>query len=213
MTPILMRALTMFALMFGIGQDGNVPPEGTPFMQQWQQTISTQYMLGAVEDVQAQVQYQEKAMTQAQGELPEPVGEAFQHMNGYLNQVRQDVEAGIVPLAFRARLSANRPADMEPQPDMVPGEANGPNGPGDGDCDQDCEPVGDQHQYGPESGGQNGPGDCDQDCVPAGDENHYGQSDDNSGQNGDGDCDQDCVPAGDENHNGQEDDNGGQNGK
>lgn len=201
MNALFFKAIVMLGLMFGL-VEGNVPPAETPVQQQMQfaAQISAQRMLGAVDEVQAKLQVQEKTMLQAQGELPEPAQEAFKFMNGYLNQVRQDVEEGIVPLKFRA----NQP---EPQADVTPGQF----GPGPNDCEQDCEPVGDENHYGwdENNDGQNGPGpnDCEQDCEPVGDENHYGQNEDTGGPNGDGDgdgeCDQDCEPVGDQNQNGK----------
>jgi hypothetical protein len=159
-------------------------------------------MLGIVDEVQAQLQIQEKSMLQAQSELPEPVGEAFKYMNGYLNQVKQDVEEGTIPLKFRAQADVT---ELEPQPEITPGQY----GPGPNDCEQECEPVGDEKKYGQdeENDGQNGPGENDGDCLPEGDENHNGQNEDDNGQNGDGDengeCDQDCEPVGDQNQNGK----------
>ena len=89
-------------------------------------------------------------------------------MNGYLNQVRQDIEEGIVPLKFRA----NQP---EPLSDVEPGQY----GPGPNECEEGCEPVGDQNQYGldEENAGQNGPGpnECEEDCEPVGDQNQHGK--------------------------------------
>ncbi|MCB9422407.1 MAG: hypothetical protein H6667_21570 [Ardenticatenaceae bacterium] len=197
MNALFFKALVMFGLMFGL-TEGNVPPAETPVQQQVQTIFQAQAqrMLGIVDEVQAKLQVQEQTMLQAQGELPEPVGEAFKYMNGYLNRVKQDVEEGIVPLKFRA-------SQPEPQADVTPGQY----GPGPNDCEEDCVPVGDEHKYGQEedNDGQNGPGENDGDCVPEGDENQYGQTDDDNGQNGDGDgdCDQDCEPIGDQNQNGK----------
>lgn len=199
MNALFFKAMVMLGLMFGL-VEGNVPPAETPIQQQMQfaAQISAQRMLGAVDEVQAKLQVQEKAMLQAQGELPEPAQEAFKFMNGYLNQVRQDVEEGIVPLKFRA----NQP---EPQAEVTPGQF----GPGPNECEDGCEPVGDEHKYGQEEDntGQNGPGESDGDCVPEGDENHYGQNEEPTGPNGpgdgDGECDQDCEPVGDQNQNGK----------
>jgi hypothetical protein len=201
MNALFFKAMVMLGLMFGL-VEGNVPPAETPVQQQMQfaAQISAQRMLGVVDEVQAKLQVQEKTMLQAQGELPEPAQEAFKFMNGYLNQVRQDIEEGTVPLQFRA----NQP---EPQSDVTPGQF----GPGPNDCEQDCEPAGDENHYGwdENNDGQNGPGpnECEQDCEPAGDENHYGQNEDTGGPNGpgdgDGECDQDCEPVGDQNQNGK----------
>lgn len=169
MNALFFKALVMFGLMFGL-TDGNVPPAETPVQQQIQFAAATQAqrMLGVVDDVQAKLQVQQQTMLQAQGELPEPVEEAFQHMNGYLNQVRQDIEEGTVPLQFRV----NQP---EPQSDVEPGQyGNGPN-----ECEDGCTPVGDQNQYGPtdDSSGQHGsgPAECEEDCEPIGDQNQNGK--------------------------------------
>ena len=169
MNALFFKALLMFGLMFGL-TEGNVPPAETPVQQQIQYAAETQAqrMLGVVEDVQAQLQVQQKTMLQAQGELPEPVEEAFKNMNGYLNQVRQDIEEGIVPLQFRA----NQP---EPQSDVEPGQY----GPGPNECEEGCEPVGDRNQHGlaDENAGQNGlgPNECEEDCAPVGEQNQNGK--------------------------------------
>jgi hypothetical protein len=187
----------MFGLMFGM-VEGNVPPAETPVQQQIQFTaaIQAQRMLGTVDEVQAKLQVQEQTMLKAEGELPEPTQEAFKFMNGYLNQVRQDIEE-LIPLQFRA----NQP---EKDGEGLPGQY----GPGPNECeDEVCEPAGDQHRYGQEdeNDGQHGPGpnECEQDCEPSGDENHYGQDEDNDGQNGPGEGDDDCEPVGDQNQNGK----------
>ena len=199
MNALFFKAMVMLGLMFGL-VEGNVPPAETPVQQQIQfaAEIQAQQMLGAVDEVQAKLQVQEQTMLQAQGDLPEPAQEAFKFMNGYLNQVRQDVEEGVVPLKFRV-------SQPEPQADVTPGQY----GPGPNDCEADCEPVGDEHKYGQEedNDGQHGPGpnECEEDCEPAGDENHYGQNEDTEGPNGpgDGECDGDCEPEGDQNQNGK----------
>lgn len=75
---------------------------------------------------------------------------------------------------------------------VSPGSDNGQNGPGDGDgiCDGDCDPVGDENQYGQDdaNSGQNGPGDgtgvCLNDCDPVGDGPHPNQGNGNGGSNG-----------------------------
>ena len=204
MNTLLFKALIMFSLALGLtGTD--TPPADTPLEQQWQSAyaVSAQRMLGVVQETEEILQMQEAALMQSEGEMPGPAEDAFAHMKGYLNQVRQDLEEGTVPLTFRARTNANRPEDAQEQPNNEPGAG----------CGEECEPVGDENHYGQEedNDGQNGDGDCDGDCEPIGDENQNGQEEaDDNGENGDGDCDcdGDCDPSGDENQNGGDDDNG-----
>ncbi len=192
MNVLLFKAVVMFSLALGLSGD-EVPMANTPLAQQWQSAyaVTAERMLSVVTETENALQMQEAALVQSQGEMPGPAEDAFAHMNGYLNQVRQDLEEGTVPLTFRARENLNRNEDAGVQPD---------NEPGDGCGEEICEPVGDENHYGQEedNGGQNGDGDCE--LIGDGNQNGQEQGDDN-GHNGDGDCDNDCVPDGDENHN------------
>jgi hypothetical protein len=169
-------------------------------------------LVGLLTQMQTMLQNEQQTMTQ-QGD---PAQAMFGSVTQILNQYQERVQAGLDdPPMFRWRHSQNPDRDPTcPQGDCEPhgsghqngqdANDNGQHGPGDGTCDGDCGPIGDENQYGQDqNNGQNGPGDgtCVSDCNPVGDENQYGQDDANSGQNGPGDgtgvCVNDCAPIGD----------------
>jgi hypothetical protein len=178
-------------------------------------------MLGLLTQVRQMTQTQEQALQQAQTRAAEPAQEPLRQATRLLNQVRQDAEAGLQdPQTFRWRHTEGRPPEAPPQPTMMPrpGGVITPTTPISspqrvGPCPTgNCEPAGDQNQYGPQPG-QPGPGEpggntdgtC-TDCKPAGDQNQYGPQPDQPGPgepggNPDGPC-TDCEPAGDQNQNG-----------
>ena len=185
----------------------------------------------------------------------DPTQAMFGEINQIMNQYQEKVQAGLDdPPMFRWRHSQD--ADWEPAGNGQQNgqeqdeDDNGQNGPGDGTCIGDCEPVQNQNQANqeqeleqeqeqeqngpgntnspgqnnnnagnPGNNGPNDPGDgscVNDDCEPVGDQNQYGQDDDNTGQNGPGDgdgvCENDCEPVGDGPQQEQQgDDNGGQN--
>lgn len=190
-------------------------------------------MVGLLTQMQTMLQAGQRTMQQTQTQLSEPAQNMFGAVNQVMNQYQEQVQVGLEdPQLFRWRHGQN--PDWEPpcpQGGCDPAgssyqhgqnqETNGQNGPGDGTCIGDCEPVGDQNQYGqdenngqngagngdnspgsPNDNGQNGPGDgtCIGDCDPVGDQNQYGQDGTNSGQNGlgdgDGVCVNNCEPTG-----------------
>jgi hypothetical protein len=187
-------------------------------------------MLGLLTQVRQMTQTQEQALQQAQTRAAEPAQEPLRQATRLLNQVRQDAEAGLQdPQTFRWRHTEGRPPEAPPQPTMMPrpGGVITPTTPISspqrvGPCPTgNCEPAGDQNQYGPQPG-QPGPGEpggnpdgtC-TDCEPAGDQNQYGPQPDQPGPgepggNPDGTC-TDCEPAGDQNQNGPQPDQGSDN--
>ncbi len=188
-------------------------------------------MGGLLNQAQQMIQAQEQELSRVQARVAEPAQEPLRQAIRLLNQARQDVEEGLRdPETFRWRHTENRPPEAPAQPTPVPG--------GDPACPNgDCEPVGDQNQYGPQPD-QPGPGapggnpDCPNgDCEPAGDQHQYGPQPDQAGppdcpggncnratdrvQNGpqpDGnpDCPSDgCEPVGDQNQYGPQPDQPG----
>ena len=180
----------------------------------------------------AQMQTMLQNMQQSMAQLGEPVQAMLGEAQQIMNQFQEQAQAGLEdPPMFRWRQAQGD--DWEPAGNGQQNgqdadtEDNGHNGPGDGTClDEECEPAGDQNQFGQDENNANGPNtngpntngpndnDCpnSEDCEPVGDANQYGQDEDNSGQNGDGECVNDCAPVGDENQYGQDDENSGQNG-
>ncbi|MCA9898687.1 MAG: hypothetical protein H6654_08545 [Ardenticatenaceae bacterium] len=195
-------------------------------------------MIGLLTQLQTMLQNQQQNMAQ----LGNP---ALGNVNQLLNQFQERVQAGLAdPPMFRWRQAQDE--DWEPAGQgQQNGQGTAPDNSGQNGASQgndtclnnNCEPVGDQNQFGQDKTNANGPngphtngpningpntdGCLDNaDCEPAGDENKHGQDSDNSGQNGNGDfdgdgdgvCENDCEPIGDENQYGQEEDNDGQNG-
>ena len=167
---------------------------------------------------QQMAQTQSQAMERAAGMTGEQAGEALLAGSRMMNQVRQQVEAGLgdtYTLRQRLRAGMAWQSDEEPVEPAVTESSAGtcPNG------DPDCVPDGDANRYGqdaeapaagPGQPGGNPDGPCelgDADCVPDGDANRYGQDAETPaagpgqpGGNPDGPCDledPDCVPVGD----------------
>lgn len=143
------------------------------------------------------IQDQEREMLQTQSQTGEAVQERLRQATRLLAQAREQVEAGLQePQAFRWQYGNG------PQPE----EPAGPNGPNNPDCPSgNCEPEGDQHQYGP---GPVANPDCpDGTCEPEGDQyqyqHQYGpQPEEAGGPNGpaDPDCPScNCEPEGEQN--------------
>lgn len=183
-------------------------------------------LVGLLNQMQTMLQNMQQSMAQLGEPVQAMLGEAQQIMNQYQAQAQAGVED---PPMFRWRQAQGEewePAGGGQQNGQdTDTDDNGQYGPGDGSClGDDCEPAGDQNQFGQDENNANGPngpntngpndGAClnNEDCAPAGEANQYGQDPDNSGQNGDGVCENDCAPVGDENQYGQDDDNAGQNG-
>ncbi len=171
-------------------------------------------MQSLLTQAQQMIQAQEKAMVQAQASAAGPAQEPLQQASRYLNQAGQDVAIGLQdPQTFRWRHGENQPSDVTPQP--TPSPAPDPTGtprPATPCPNGDCQPIGDQHRYGPQAEqpgpgapgapGGNTDGTC-TDCQPVGDENRYGPQPELPGPgapggNPDGTC-TDCQPAGDQN--------------
>jgi hypothetical protein len=185
-------------------------------------------MLGLLTQVRQMTQTQEQALQEAQTRATEPAQEPLRQATRLLNQARQEAEAGLQdPQTFRWRHTEGRPPEAPPQPTMVPrpGGVITPTTPISspqrvGPCPTgDCEPAGDQNQYGPQphqpgpgEPGGNPDGTC-TDCEPAGDQNQYGPQPGQPGPgepggNPDGTC-TDCEPAGDQNQYGPQPDQPG----
>jgi hypothetical protein len=172
--------------------------------------LSDEAMHGWLIQAQQMIQAQEQAMAQTQARVAGPAQEPLQRASRYLNQVGQEVETGLQdPQTFRWRHGENRPSDAAPQP--TPSPVPNPNdtpGPATPCPNGDCQPAGDQHQYGPRpeqpgpgAPGGNPDGTC-TDCQPVGDQNRYGPEPELPGPgapggNPDGTC-TDCQPAGDQ---------------
>ncbi len=168
-------------------------------------------MHGWLIQAQQMIQAQEQALTQTQARVAGPAQEPLQQASRYLHQAGQEVEAGLQdPQTFRWRHGENRPSDVTPQPTPSPvPDPTGTPGPATPCPNGDCQPVGDQHRYGPQAEqpgpgapGGNPDGTC-TDCQPVGDENRYGPQPEQPGPgapggNPDGTC-TDCQPAGDQN--------------
>jgi hypothetical protein len=192
---------------------GDVPAESTQLRLrehlnqalQLAAQLPEEEMLGLLTQARQMLQNQEQELTQTQTRAAEPAQASLQQASRLLNQVGQDVEAGLQdPQTFRWRHAGNRPAEVPAQPagDSLTG--------GNPDCpNNDCEPVGDQNQYGPQPE-QPGPGmpggnpDClNNDCQPVGDQNQYGPQPEQPGPGmpgGNPDClNNDCEPVGDQN--------------
>ena len=146
-------------------------------------------MIGLLTQMQTMLQNEQQTMAQ-QGD---PSQAMYGEINQIMNQYQEQVQAGLDdPPMFRWRHSQD--ADWEPGENGRQNNqgSNGQNGPGDGTCTGDCEPVGDQNQYGQQDDntGQNGPGTgdgdgvCANDCDPVGSGPHQGQDGGNPhGQN------------------------------
>ena len=149
-------------------------------------------MLGLLTRARQMLQNQEQELSQTQTRVAEPAQEPLRQASQLLNRVGQDVDAGLQdPQTFRWRHAENQSPDAP-------------------DCpNNDCEPVGDQNQYGPqpEQPGPGAPGgnpDClNNGCEPVGDQNQYGPQAEQPGPGmpgGNPDCPtNDCEPVGDQN--------------
>jgi hypothetical protein len=140
-------------------------------------------MLGFLTQAGQTIQTQEQALRQVQSHAAEPAQEPLQQASRFLSQARQEVQLGLQdPQTFRWRHIQNRPPDAPPQPSLPPAAGDRPGCP-----EGDCEPAGDQNQYGPQPdrpgpGGPGGNPDCpDGDCEPVGDQNQYGPQPDQPG--------------------------------
>jgi hypothetical protein len=161
------------------------------------------------------IQNQEQTLKQVRAQAADPAQEPLDQASGLLSQARQVVEAGLEdPNTIRRRTTKSRPGEAPPQPTVVPVPGGNP------DCPTgDCEPVGDEHQYGPqpdqpEPGQPGGNPDCPTgDCEPVGDQNQYGPQPDQPGPGtpgGNPECpNDDCEPAGDEHQYGPQPDQPG----
>jgi hypothetical protein len=200
---------------------GDVPDEATTLRLQMHLNQAFQVaaglpdddMLGFLAQARQTIESQEQALEQVQSRVSEPAQEPLRQARQVLNRARQDVETGLAdPLTFRWRHAKNRPDEAPSQPTVVPAPGHNHN------CASgDCEPAGDQHQYGPQSD-QLGPGepggnpDCDGDCEPTGDQHQYGPQPDLPGPSepgGNPDCDGDCEPVGDQHQYGPQPDQPG----
>jgi hypothetical protein len=177
--------------------------------------LSDDSLLSFLTQARETIQNQEQTLKQVQARAAQPAQEPLSQAGSLLSQARQDVEAGLEdPNTIRWRTTEGRPVEVPSQPTIVPGPGGNP------DCPTgDCEPVGDENQYGPQPD-QPGPGqpggnpDCPtDDCEPVGDEHHYGSQTDelSPGQpGGNPDCPtDDCEPVGDENQYGPQPDQPG----
>ncbi len=192
-----------------VAQAGGVPDEAT--LTRLQTHLNAGLSLAAqlpdgdmqrlLTQARQMIQDQEHAMVQAQASAAGPALEPLQQASRYLNQAGQDVATGLQdPQTFRWRHGENRPADATPQP--TPSPVPDPTGtpiPATPCPNGDCQPVGDQHRYGPQADqpgpgapGGNPDGTC-TDCQPAGDQNQYGSQpeqpatpSDSGGQSGSG---------------------------
>jgi hypothetical protein len=169
-------------------------------------------MADVLTQAQQMLQNQEQEMEQAQTRVGEPAQEPLGQALGLLQQTRAQVRAGLQdPQTFRWQYGHG------PRPEDAPGPGQpggNPDCPGD-----DCEPEGEQNQYGPQPD-QPGPGqpggnpDCpDDDCKPEGEQNQNGPQPDQPGPGqpgGNPDCpDDDCKPEGEQNQNGPQPDQPG----
>jgi hypothetical protein len=165
-------------------------------------------MLDFLTQARQTIQNQEQTLKQVQARSAEPAQEPLRQARRFLSQARQDVETGLKdPNTIRRRTTESRPSEAPSQPTVVPVPGGNP------DCPTgECEPAGDQHQYGPQPDqpGPREPGgnpDCTVgECEPAGDQHEYGPQPDQAGPGepgGNPDCTTgDCEPVGDEHHNG-----------
>ncbi len=172
-------------------------------------------MLSFLAQAQYIIQNQEQMLNQVQTRVAEPAQEPLRQTNKLLNWARQEVEAGLQdPQTFRWRHAENRPPEAPPQPAILPVPGGNP------DClTGDCEPIGDEHRYGPQPdqpgpGGPGGNPDCPTgDCEPVGDQHRYSPQPDQPGPRAPGgnpDCPEgDCQPVGDQNQYGPQPDQPG----
>jgi hypothetical protein len=109
---------------------GGVPGEATltrlqhhlNYALQLASQLPDEAMVGVLTQAQQMTQTQAEQMTQTQAQVGEQIQEPLQQANQLLNQVRQDVEAGLQdPLAFRQRFGHSRPEDAPVQPEAEPG--------------------------------------------------------------------------------------------
>lgn len=178
--------------------------------------------------MQEMLQVQTATMAQVQGEAGLGSQKMLGELNRTLNQYQEQVQAALQdPQTFRQQYGQD--ADFEPpagaqnqhgQDADAPG---GPNGPGDGDCGEDCEPAGPQHQHGSDQETTNepyGPGAAGD--PPEDNENHFGQDGDGSygpgyGQDSDapypgpGNCEGGGCGSQDNHHNNGAENGGGDN--
>lgn len=193
---LLEQAQVRTTEMAQLAAQGQSIPEAVPLRLQThlETALQTAARLGdpqmqaALAKIRAQVQTQAQLMAQALDNAPAEVGTRLQTAERAMIQTRDLCDLGLSdPELLRERLIANRPETAPEQPEMIPGEGNGPGTPAT-PCG-DCTPEGDQNQYGP--GPQATP--CG-DCTPEGDQNQY--------QYGPGPqatpCG-DCTPEGDQN--------------
>jgi hypothetical protein len=188
---------------------GDVPDEGS--LLRLQKHLNNAFRLGAqlpeqdllafLADAQQKIQTQEQETMQVQAQVAGPGQEPLRQATRLLKQARQDVENGLQdPQGFRWRHTNGSEPD---QPG--PGQPGGNPEP----C-TDCEPVGDQNQYGPgpdqpgagEPGGNPEP--C-TDCEPVGDQNQNGPQPEQPGlgePGGNPEPCTDCEPVGGQNQNG-----------
>jgi hypothetical protein len=183
-------------------------------------------MSGLLVQAENMIRTQEQALVRLRQNFGET--QPLRAANQVMTQAREQIRAAMgEPEQFRERHMHGQsdepeelPSEVTPrqggvfsgtQPVTAPGGA-GPGQSANPDC-PDCEPVGDEHRYGPRPD-QPGPGepggnpDC-PDCEPAGDEHRYGPQPDQPGPGepgGNPDC-PNCPPEGNQNQNGQ---NGGQ---
>jgi hypothetical protein len=192
---------------------GDVPDEGN--LLRLQKHLNNAFRLGAqlpeqdllgfLVNAQKKIQAQEQETMQVQAQITGPGQEPLRQATRLLNQARQDVENGLQDSqVFRWRHTYGSGPD---QPGPGPGEPGGNPEP----C-TDCEPAGDQNQYGP-GAEQPGPGEpggnpepC-TDCEPVGDQNQNGPQPEQPGPGEPGGNPEpctDCEPAGDQNQNGSQ---------
>jgi hypothetical protein len=161
-------------------------------------------MAGLLAQAQQMAQAQEQELSQTQMHVAEPAQEPLRQASRLLNQMRQEAEDGLQdPQTFRWRHGHGRPPEAPLQPTVTPTPGGNP------DCPTgECEPVGDEHRYGPQPeqpspGAPGGNPDCPTGgCEPVGDEHRYGPQPEQPGPgapggNPDGTC-TDCEPAGDQ---------------
>lgn len=173
--------------------------------------VSDESLESLLIQAQEMTQTQEQALIRVQEQASEQAKDRLQETARLMAQWRKIAEDGLQePEQFRLRFRSGEA-----------GESPGPGQPGgNSDCSGDCEPAGDQNQYGKngnQAGQGPGPGqpggnpDCDGDCEPVGDEYKYGQESGGPSNSagpgepgGNPDCSGDCEPVGDENKYGQE---------
>jgi hypothetical protein len=198
---------------------GGVPGEATltrlqhhlNYALQLASQLPDEAMVGVLIQTQQMAQTQAQQMTQTQAQVGEQVQEPLQQANRLLNQVRQDVEAGLQdPLAFRHRFGHSRPEDAPVQPEPEPGFNRDSESPDDTiPVDEPAPPeepvpvVEPEPSVEPPQNTEDAPncsaGDCNQ--------HQYGRASDTlPGHYGECDASGECEPAGGENKYGQDPD-------